>query len=144
MSTSPQNTPSRSPSKFRRFIITVAQIGVIILIWYTAVQLSQRWLHGLPAGIAGLAIALALLGLGLLRREWVADGATWLLREMLLFFIPVVIAIIQYQDLMRQRGLAIFLVVVGSTACVMVATAFAVDLAWKLERRLRKDKETRA
>lgn len=143
MSPPPTDTkPSRS--RFRRFSIIVAQIGIIVLIWFAAVELSQRWLHGLPPGIAGLAIALALLGLGFLRREWVADGATWLLREMLLFFIPVVIAVIQYQDLMRQRGLAIVLVVVGSTVCVMVATAFAVDLAWKLEKRLRKNRETQA
>lgn len=133
-------TSSTPPSggRLRRLALTLAQIGLIVLIWFGAVQLSERWLHGLPAGIAGLAIALALLGLGLLRREWVVDGATWLLREMLLFFIPVVIAIIQYPDLMRQRGLAIFLVIAGSTVCVMVATAFTVDLAWKLEQRLRE------
>ena len=141
---SPLSDATSSPSRFNRFLKTVVQIGVIVLIWYAAVQLSEHWLHGLPAGIAGLAIALALLGLGLLRREWVADGATWLLREMLLFFIPVVIAIIQYPDLMKQRGLAIFLVVLGSTACVMIATAFAVDLAWKFEKRLRKNEETKA
>lgn len=128
----------------KRFTKTFTQIGMIVLIWYVAVQLSRHWLHGIPAGIAGLAIALVLLGLGLLRREWIAEGSAWLLREMLLFFIPVVVAIMQYPDLMRQRGLAIFLVVLGSTACVMIATAFAVDLAWRCEKRLRHKEEAKA
>lgn len=131
----------RSPL-IKKFFQTLLQIILIIAIWYLSTWLSGHWLHKIPPGILGIAIALALMGLGLLRREWVANGATWLLREMLLFFIPVFVAIIQYPDLMRSHGLGILFVIVVSTACVMFATAFAVDLAWKLERKLRKPENT--
>lgn len=130
-------------SKFRHFIRLLAQICVLILIWLAAVELSGRWLHGLPPTVSGIAIALALLGLGLLKRSWVADGAAWLLREMLLFFIPVVIAVLQYQQVLQGKLLAILLVIVGSTACVMIATALAVDLAWRLEARWRAPEENK-
>ncbi|WP_033406524.1 CidA/LrgA family protein [Uliginosibacterium gangwonense] len=126
------------PPAIHRFLQTLWQIGLITAIWFLATWLSSRWLHSVPAGILGIIIALVLLGLGLLRREWVASGATWLLREMLLFFVPVFVAIIQYPDLMKQHGLGILFVIVASTACVMVGTAIAVDMAWRLERRLRK------
>lgn len=130
--------------KLRRFARLLAQIGVLILIWLAAVELSARWLHKIPPTVSGIAIALALLGLGLLKREWLADGAAWLLREMLLFFIPVVIAVLQYQQILQGKLLAILLVIVGSTACVMIATALAVDLAWRLEARWRKHFENKA
>jgi holin-like protein len=54
---------------------------------------------------------------------------------MLLFFVPVVIAVVQYPALFHQHGLAILFVIVVSTALVMLATGFAVDLAWRLEKR---------
>lgn len=120
-----------------RFGRTLLQVLLLILIWLAAVQLSSRWLHGLPPTVIGIALALVLLGLGLVRREWLADGAGWLLREMLLFFIPVVIAVLQYQHVLEGKLLTILLVITASTACVMLATALAVDLAWRLEARWR-------
>lgn len=127
------------PSAFRRFARVVFQIGLIIAIWLFATWLSQHYMPGVPPGIAGIAIALGLMALGLLRREWVADGAAWLLREMLLFFVPVVIAVVQYPALFQQHGLAILFVIVVSTALVMLSTAFVVDLAWRLEKRWRSE-----
>lgn len=139
-----QAPPERPGRRLRQAALTIFQIGIIVAIWFAAVFLSERWLGGFPPAIAGLGIALLLLALGLLRREWLVDGASWLLREMLLFFIPVVIAIINYAELIRAQGIAILLVVLGSTTCVMVATAFAVDLAWRLERRWRARKGEQA
>ena len=60
---------------------------------------------------------------------------------MLLFFIPVVIAVLQYQQMLDGKLLSILLVIIGSTACVMIATALAVDLAWRLEARWRKPED---
>ncbi len=132
---------SALPPRFKPFLRTLFQIGLLILIWLVAVELSARWLHQIPPTVSGIAIALALLGLGLLKREWLADGSAWLLREMLLFFIPVVIAVLQYQQMLDGKLLSILLVIIGSTACVMIATALAVDLAWRLEARWRKPED---
>jgi holin-like protein len=120
--------------KFSRLLL---QILVLIAIWLLASYVSAHWLDGFPPLVSGIAFALVLLALGLLKREWVNDGATWLIREMLLFFIPVAIAVLQYREQLSGKLLAIMVVIVASTACVMVATAFAVDLAWKLDARLR-------
>lgn len=121
------------PPRLRVLLRVLTQIGLIVLIWLLAVEVSARFLPAVPPTVSGIAIALALMALGLLRREWVADGASWLLREMLLFFIPAVIAVLQYRSLLEGRMLAILCVIVGSTACVMLATAFAVDLMWRFE-----------
>lgn len=129
------------PQRLCQLARLLLQIGALIVIWLAASYLSANWLHAIPPTVSGIAIALVLLGLGLIKRDWVADGAAWLLREMLLFFIPVVIAVLQYQQMLSGKLLAIMAVIVGSTACVMVATAFAVDLAWRLDARWHKDEE---
>lgn len=129
------------PERLRQFLRVIAQIGLIVLIWLAAVELSTRYLPAIPPTVSGIAIALALLALGLLRREWVTDGATWLLREMLLFFIPVVIAVLQYRSMLEGKMIAILCVIIGSTVCVMLATAFTVDIVWRLEKRLHPQAE---
>lgn len=134
----------QASGRFAKLLRTLFQIGLIVGIWMLAVEVSKRFLPAVPPTVSGIVIALALMALGLLRREWVADGASWLLREMLLFFIPVVIAVLQYRSLLEGKMLAILCVIVGSTACVMLATAFTVDLAWRLEKRLRGSQEHEA
>jgi len=120
--------------KFSRLLL---QVCVLIVIWILASYVSTHWLDGFPPLVSGIAIALVLLALGLLKREWVNDGATWLMREMLLFFIPVAIAVLQYRQELSGKLIAIMVVIIASTACVMITTAFAVDIAWKLDARLR-------
>ena len=111
------------------------QTGALILIWLLVQTLSARWLPFLPPTVLGIALLLLCLSLGLLRPAWLAAGAGLLLREMLLFFIPV--------DLLRDNLLAILAVVLLSTACVMLATAAAVSLTVRLESGLRARQEVK-
>ncbi len=119
------------------------QTGALILIWLLVQTLSARWLPFLPPTVLGIALLLLCLSLGLLRPAWLAAGAGLLLREMLLFFIPVAVALMQYLDLLRDNLLAILAVVLLSTACVMLATAAAVSLTVRLESGLRARQEVK-
>ena len=99
---------------------------------------------GLAARAAGVAIAgwfgllalAALLFSGAVRGGWVRRGADWLLGEMLLFFIPAVLAVVQYPELVRHQGWRICAVIALSTLAVMVVTALVVEQVVRLERRL--------
>lgn len=127
----------------RQFARVLLQIGALILIWLLAQALSGRWLPFVPPTVLGIALLLLGLSLGLLRPAWLAAGAGLLLREMLLFFIPVAVALMQYLDLLRDNLLAILAVVLLSTACVMLATAAAVGYAARLESRWRARQDAR-
>lgn len=120
-------------SRAQRFIVVASQVMLIALIWICADIVSRKFLPQVPSSLLGLGGVLALLWTRVIRRDWLAHGAGWLISEMLLFFIPAVIAIIQYPDMIRRNGLAIFVVIVGSTVCVMASTALAVDATWRLQ-----------
>jgi holin-like protein len=111
----------------------VLQTGFLIVFWLLADLISARWLPQLPAGVLGMLLLL----IGLLTRAlplgWFNLGARWLLAEMLLFFIPAVIAVVKYPQLMLHQGLAIVLVIILSTLFVMAVTALAVDGVYRLE-----------
>lgn len=63
-------------------------------------------------------------------------AAIWLLAEMLLFFVPAVVAVVNYQDLLLQEGWRIMLVLLISTTLVLGTTALVVDRVYRLELKL--------
>lgn len=121
----------------------VAQVALIALLWLGADYLSTHFLPFVPSSLLGLGLALVFMVLGVLRRSWLAVGADWLIGEMLLFFVPAVVAIVQYAEIIRSHGFAILVIILLSTICVMVCTAVAVNLAWHFQARDSQDKAPR-
>jgi holin-like protein len=112
------------------------QSGVLAAIWFVADFVARKLALPVPGGVVGLVALLALLFCGGIAPRWVKAGADWLLADMLLFFIPAAVAAVQYGGLFMEDGWRLALVVVAGTLMVMVAVAFAVDRAARLERRL--------
>lgn len=112
------------------------QSAALAGLWLVA-DFVVRQLHlPVPGGVVGLVVLLALLFCGGVAPRWIKAGADWLLSDMLLFFIPAAVAAVQYGGLFREDGWRLALVVVAGTLMVMVAVAFAVEQAARLERRL--------
>ncbi|GAB6927673.1 CidA/LrgA family holin-like protein [Paenibacillus sp. JCM 10914] len=81
------------------------------------------WLDiGIPGSILGIGLLFMLLELRIIRLEWVEIGASWLLAELLLFFIPAAVGIMQYFPLLKTTGIQITAVVLLSTLIVMSGT----------------------
>ncbi|MFS2224174.1 CidA/LrgA family protein [Pantoea sp. B65] len=102
------------------------------------------WLHlPLPANIVGMLLLLALIMLRVLPLDWVRAGSKWLLAEMLLFFVPAVVAVVNYSQLLRVEGWRIFLVIAVSTIMVLGSTALIVDRMYRFEIWLAQRKQAR-
>ncbi|BAQ70747.1 LrgA family [Rhodovulum sulfidophilum] len=110
------------------------QIGILVGFWLAgeaAVRLSGL---SLPGGLVGMAAALALLGSGLLRAGTLRRGSNWFLAEMLLFFVPAVLAVLNHREFLGLLGLQILLIIVLGTLAVMAVTALTVELfcRWRI------------
>ena len=117
----------------RQWLRIPFQIGLLAAIWFLA-DCAVRYFHlPLPANVTGMLALLALILLGWVRVEWFRAGAGWLLAEMLLFFVPAVVAVVNYQDLLLQEGWRIGLVLVISTTLVLGVTALVVDRLYRFE-----------
>ncbi|MGV3345482.1 CidA/LrgA family protein [Enterobacteriaceae bacterium LUAb1] len=108
------------------------------LVFYSALfTLSEQltdWLHlPLPGNIVGMLLLLMLIAMNIIPLRWVQAGAYWLLAEMLLFFVPAVVAVVNYVPLLRVEGWRIFLVIAFSTLLVLGTTALVVDQAYRFE-----------
>jgi holin-like protein len=113
-----------------------SQSALLAVVWWVSDFAARRLDLPVPGGVIGLAALLALLLTGRIAPRWVKAGADWLLSDMLLFFVPAAVAVVQYGGLFKSDGWRLALVVVIGTLMVMVAVAFTVDQAARLERVL--------
>ncbi|MDE1181201.1 CidA/LrgA family protein [Paraburkholderia sp.] len=119
-----------------RFARIAIQSAALCAIWVAADFIVRRFGLPVPGGVIGLIALLAALFCGGVTTRWIKAGADWMLSDMLLFFIPAAVAVVQYGGLFREDGWRLALVVIAGTLMVMVAVAVAVEQAARLERRL--------
>lgn len=119
-----------------RWLQTPFQIALLAAIWLLA-DIAVRTLHlPLPANLTGMLLLLVCILLGVVKAQWFSAGARWLLAEMLLFFVPAVVAVVNYQELLLQEGWRIMVVLLLSTILVLGTTALVVDRVYRLELKL--------
>jgi holin-like protein len=114
------------------------QLGIVLACWLTGELLAHAIRLPIPGAILGLAIMLALLARRRLSAVSMRRGAEWLLADMLLFFVPAVLAVLNYPEFLGMTGLKVLFVILASTTAVMITTAFVVDGAyrWRAARGL--------
>lgn len=120
-------------------IKTASQLMIYIGLFLIAQSLVLHLTLPLPANIVGMMIMLAFLITGIIPVRFVKAGSAWLLSEMLLFFIPAVVAIINYFSVLEKFGFRIFAVIILSTVLVLGCTAFVVDKLFIYEERKAND-----
>ena len=129
-------------SRWNQGAKAAVQIAILSAIWVAMEALRVHFGWSMPAGLIGFALLAIGLFSGLIKPRWLQAGTNWLMAEMLLFFVPAMLVVTEYPDLIRQQGLRILLVIVISTACVMAVTALAVERVYRLELWLARRKST--
>ena len=109
-----------------------AQIAVVAMFWAAGSGLARLTGTAVPGSLIGMLGLLCLLGSGALDPRLVARGAGWLQAQMLLFFVPAVVAVLAHPEFLGLTGVKVLLVILGSTVMVMLATALTVEWGMRL------------
>lgn len=132
-----------APARVAPFVMQRLQVPVQVLLYaglFVCAEYLVNWLHlPLPANLVGMLMLLMLIVCRVIPLNWVRAGARWLLAEMLLFFVPAVVAVVNYAQLLMIDGWRIFLVIGLSTTMVLGATAWVVDKVYRYEVSRLKD-----
>ncbi|ENU20021.1 hypothetical protein F994_01068 [Acinetobacter bohemicus ANC 3994] len=120
-----------SSFRLKQLQVTLLQIFLILMVWGFAYTI-QKILHlPIASGVLGFFILLFLLETRWIRLEQVEHGANLLLTELLLFFIPPVVGVIQYQQLLMNSGWKIVIIIFISTFLVMASSMLSVRMLLK-------------
>jgi holin-like protein len=85
----------------------------------------------------GLILLFIALQLKIVKMEWVEKGAAWLLAELLLFFVPSAVGIINYNEILNIKGIETVILIAVSTFIVMGATGFTAEKIYNRSNRKR-------
>lgn len=129
-------------SRFISVIRALFQLSLLIFFWWLG-SVLQKLLHlPLSAGVVGLFLVLIALMSGLFKLEWIKTGSDLLLSELVLFFIPCVVGLMNYKTLFMTEGWQLICAVLVGTICVMVFTAYTVHFCFKIESWVEQHKKT--
>ncbi|WP_123043073.1 CidA/LrgA family holin-like protein [Cohnella candidum] len=105
----------------------ILQVAFFVVYSWSVNALTTLSGLNIPGSIVGILLLFALLQTKIIKLEWIDLGAKWLIAEMLLFFIPSAVGVVQYEDLMRDNGVKLLLVVAVSILVVMAATGLMAE-----------------
>lgn len=109
----------------------ILQAAVVIAVWLLG-EAAVRIAHlPLPGALVGLGLLTLLLATRRLKLANIERGAKLLLADLLLFFVPAVLVVLNHREFLGLVGLKILAVILTSTATVMLVTAFAVDRCYR-------------
>jgi holin-like protein len=111
-----------------------AELVALVGLYALGCKLASALGWPIPGGVIGLGLLLAAFASGWVKPAALQLGAGLLMAEMLLFFIPALMSLLDYGALLREDGVRILLVIGASTLLVMLATALTVEAVcrWRM------------
>jgi holin-like protein len=90
----------------------------------------------IPGSILGFFMLLLFLETKVVQPRWLDSGANFLIAELLLFFIPSAVGVVEYKHLIEIEGVSFELIILFSTLTVMAFTGLTAEFIVKHKRRL--------
>jgi holin-like protein len=107
------------------------QLALVLAFWLAGQAMVRLTRLPVPGGVLGMLVVLLLLATRRLSILSIRRGAEWLISDMVLFFVPAVLAVLDHREFLGVVGLKVFAVIVGSTLAVMGVTGLTVDLCYR-------------
>jgi holin-like protein len=81
-------------------------LGIVFCILYLSKFILDILNIAFPAPILGIIILFILLKSGIIKENWIESFCNFMLKNMILFFIPIFVGIITYTDLISKNFLS--------------------------------------
>lgn len=117
-----------------KIAVIVVQILIIHVFLFLGIVLKHFISIPIPASMVGLILLFIALKLKIVKLDWVEKGGNWLLAELLLFFVPSAVGIVNYTEIFSMNGLESVLLIGLSTVIVMGVTACTSEKIYNRKR----------
>ena len=107
------------------------QLGLVLAFWFAGQSIVRLTGLPVPGGVVGMLAVLLLFATRWLSVLSMRRGAEWLIGDMVLFFVPAVLAVLDHRELLGVVGLKVLGVILCSTIAVLGVTGLTVDLCFR-------------
>lgn len=114
-------------NELKKIILIILQIGLLYCLFYIGQMIQQLFNLFVPGSVIGLIILFLLLMSNILPAKFIAHGASFMNRHLVLFFIPATVGIMQYFHLFTGDGLILLLLTIVGTIIVMITSGIVTE-----------------
>jgi holin-like protein len=107
------------------------QVGLVLAFWFAGQGIVRLTGLPVPGGVVGMLAVLLLFATRWLSVLSMRRGAEWLIGDMVLFFVPAVLAVLDHRELLGLVGLKVLGVILFSTIAVLGVTGLTVNLCFR-------------
>ncbi len=107
---------------------------IILIIQYLCTIILRALNITFPAAVLGIIVLFLLLKLNIIKEDWIKDFSEFILKYMILFFIPLFAGVIAYYDIISKNLSAIIATIFITTTLVMVSVGLIVENVVKFRR----------
>lgn len=107
-----------------RYLKIAAQIALLAVFYGAGSRLAGALRLPIPGNVVGLGLLFLALWTGLLKLAWVGEGADFLIRHLVFFFIPVAVDLMNWGAVFRAHGLRLAFVIVLSTVATFLVVGW--------------------
>jgi holin-like protein len=107
------------------------EIIFLCILYELSVVFSHLLPLPVPPVLIGMGMLLLLLVTNVLKPEQLQCSSQFFSRHMMLFFVPVIVGIVQYWGVLQQGGWHLMFTVVMSTVFVLISTALITMIGKK-------------
>lgn len=119
-----------------KYLRVLFQVGLLYSISMLGTVVSRILSIGIPGSLIGMALLFLLMKCKVIELKWIETGANFLLAELLLFFIPSSVGIIEYKNAFTNYSLlSLLFTIVFSTVAVLVFVILATELVSRYRRK---------
>ena len=116
----------------------IAQLGIIFGICLISEGISALLPFAMPASIIGMLLLLLMLILKIVKTEQIRSVTDFLIGNLPFFFVPAIVGLINYLDLLRDNAVKMLIVGMGTMVITFGVTVWTVRLTTALMERGKK------
>ena len=87
--------------------VVMAQLAALVAINHAGYLVAGALQLPVPGNLLGMLFLLALLATGAVRLPWIETSASFLLRHLAFFFVPITVGLMGFADLLVANGTAL-------------------------------------
>ncbi|WP_018663537.1 CidA/LrgA family protein [Heyndrickxia acidiproducens] len=109
-------------------VVFLAQIGLLWGIFMAGQEIVKLTHLPIPGNVCGMLLLFVMLATGILKLQWIDAGATWILKHLSFFFIPISAGLMTLGTIFIHEGLVLFLILAVSAAAGILGTGFSAQV----------------
>ncbi|HLS24165.1 MAG TPA: CidA/LrgA family protein [Pseudogracilibacillus sp.] len=111
----------------RRIFTIVFQIGILCIFFLIGTWIETALNLVIPGSVIGLVLLFLCLYFRIIPERFVREGAQWMTKHLILFFIPATVGIMNYFDLLLGKGFALVIITVVSSLIVLLISSYVTE-----------------